>query len=99
MAAVVRPRRDACGKLDFAKRVASGHRCNNPTVDEITDEMIVTEVGARVRLAFPDVDATRLTGMVAESVHAFAGAHVRSFVAVLVERQVTTALRLAPTSA
>jgi len=74
-------------------------RWNNPTVDEITDDMVVTEVVARLRMAFPDVDATQLTGMVAESVRAFDGAHIRSFVAVLVERQVTTALRLALTPA
>ena len=68
-------------------------------VDEITDDMIITEVVARLTLAFPDVDATLLTGMVADSVRAFTDARVRSFVPVLVERQVTTALRLASTPA
>jgi hypothetical protein len=68
-------------------------------VDEITDEMIVTEVVGRLTLAFPGVDANHLTGMVADSVHSFADAHIRSFVPVLVERQVTIALSLAHTHA
>jgi len=61
--------------------------------------MVVTEVVARLRLAFPDVDADQLAGMVAEGFRAFAGAHVRSFVPVLVERHVADALRLTPTAA
>jgi hypothetical protein len=65
---------------------------------EQTDEAIVAEVVDRVADKFPATDVARLTSRTRAALEAFSGAHVRTYLPVLVERRVVVAVRnaLAP---